>query len=195
MKQSRERGISKHLAALAGLVLLAVFVFAASADELMKPDIGLALRDAAGTRAPDGTYYLTGTTPGIYEGRSPDFDNNRGVRVWSSRDLKTWTDHGLVWDLHKDPSKNAHGHTESAWQTELYPVPGLSPGVRARGMTAPRLAHDGKRFWITFSMNGYAAGAMPAGDTVDGKYIDTKLIHEISAAPTDKSDANLRRGP
>ncbi|MFW6255928.1 MAG: hypothetical protein ACOC54_03835, partial [Candidatus Sumerlaeota bacterium] len=91
-------------------ILLAALAFTVGAAEAITPDIGVPLRDAAVTRAPDGTYYLTGTTPGIYEGRSPDFNNNRGVRVWSSRDLKSWTDLGLVWDLHKDPSKNPHGH-------------------------------------------------------------------------------------
>ena len=42
-------------------ILLAEFTFAAPAAEILKPQIGEPLRDAAVTRAPDGTYYLIGT--------------------------------------------------------------------------------------------------------------------------------------
>ena len=160
-------------------------------SEAVRPVLGAPLRDPSVCRGPDGTYYLTGTTalPGR-EGK-PDFDNNRGVRVWASKDLQTWEDQGLVWDLWKDPSRNPHGTSGSAWQTELYPVPGLPPGERARGMTAPRLSFDGSRFWITFSMNGYAAGAMPGTGDIKGPYQDTLLLAEAGGAETGKSDASL----
>jgi beta-xylosidase len=166
------------------LMAALAIAISAQAAEVIKPQINEPLRDAAVTRAPDGTYYLTGTS-------GPDFNNGRGARVWASKDLQQWTDKGFVWDLWKDPSNNAHDKAGSAWQTELYPVPGLTPGERARGMTAPRLSHDGERFWITFSMNGYAAGAMPGAADVTGPYADTKLVVEAGAAPTDKSDASL----
>jgi beta-xylosidase len=155
------------------------------------PVLDVPIRDASVCRGPGGTFYLTGTTATEGPDGRPDFNNNRGVRVWTSTDLKAWQDRGFVWDLWKDPSNHAHHRGGSAWQTELYPVPGLPPGERARGMTAPRLAHDGERFWITFSMNGYAAGAMPGAADVKGPYVDTLLIAEAGAAPTGKSDASL----
>ena len=160
-------------------------------ERLIKPDIGEPLRDASICRGPGGTFYLTGTTATVDDNGVADFHNNRGVRVWASRDLRRWEDRGLVWDLWEDPTNRAHGGGGSAWQTELYPVPGLPPGERGRGMTAPRLAHDGERFWITFSMNGYAAGAMPGGPDVAGPYTDTRLIVEAGAEPTGKGDASL----
>ncbi len=159
------------------------------AAEVIKPRIGEPLRDAGVARAPDGTYYLTGTTALKHENGAADFHNNRGVRVWSSRDLESWTDLGFVWDLWENPNPRTAGG--SAWQTELYPVSGRPPGERARGMTAPRLAHDGERFWITFSMNGYAAGAMPGGADVRGPYTDTRLLAEAGGAPTGRGDASL----
>ena len=149
-----------------------------------QPILATPLRDANICRGPDGTYYLTGTG-------GPDFHNNQGAPVWTSKDLTRWEDKGLIWDLWKHPSSDPHDKGGGAWQTELYPVPGLPPGERARGMTAPRLAHDGERFWLTFSINGYAAGAMPGTADVAGPYTDTKLIVEAGAAPTDKSDASL----
>jgi beta-xylosidase len=173
-----------------GPALLAAAAWPASAADPAVANVGEPVRDAAVCRAPDGAYYLTGTTA-LRRGERLDFDNNRGARVWKSADLQTWEDLGFVWDLWKDPSSNAHDHRGSAWQTELYPVPGLPPGARARGMAAPRLAHDGARFWLTFSMNGYAAGAMPGTADVKGPYVDTRLLAEAGAAPTDKSDASL----
>ena len=172
------------------LLILSLFLSTASAEPATTlPDA--ILRDANICPGPDGTYYLTGTTPLTGKDGKPDFNNNRGVHVWSSKDLKQWSDLGFVWDLWKDPSNHAHGQGGSAWQTELYPVPGLPPGERGRGMTAPRLTHDGHRFWITFSMNGYAAGAMPGCTDVKGPYKDTLLLAETGGAPTDKSDAVL----
>ena len=176
------------------LMLSAVAACVAASVESSSVAIGIdaPLADASVCAGSDGVYYLTGTTALPGAGGQTDFHNNRGVRVWASKDLRAWEDKGFVWDLWKDPSNNAHGASGSAWQTELYPVPGLPPGERARGMMAPRLNFDGQRFWITFSMNGYAAGAMPAqGADVAGPYQDARLIAEAGAAPTDKSDASL----
>ncbi len=174
---------------LAAVLLFAAVNLALAAEKCLEPVIDVPLRDAAVCRGPDGSFYLTGTT--ALEGKDgvPDFHSNRGVHVWSSRDLESWTDLGFVWDLWEDPNPRTAGG--SAWQTELYPVPGRPPGERARGMTAPRLAHDGERFWITFSMNGYAAGAMPGGADVSGPYTDTRLLAEAGGAPTGRGDASL----
>ncbi len=178
-----------HLRGALGALLSLPLVHGAPAGEIVK--IEAPLRDAGICAGSDGRWFLTGTTAFEKPGGGLDFPNNRGVRVWVSKDLKAWEDLGFVWDLWKDPSSNAHGKSGSAWQTELLPVPGLPPGERARGMTAPRLAHDGQRYWITYSMNGYAAGAMPGGADVKGPYKAEMLVAEAGAAPTDKSDAAL----
>ena len=178
---------------LKSVVLLALLTGAAraGAPEARRLQIGQRLRDASICRGPDGTYYLTGTTAVEWEDGGPDFDNCRGARVWKSQDLRRWEDLGFVWDLWEDPDPKGHGGG-SSWSTEMYPVPGLPPGERARGMTAPRLAFDGKHFWITFSISGYAAGAIPSdGADVTGPYHNTKLIAEAGGAPTGRSDASL----
>ncbi len=156
------------------------------------PAVGTPLRDAAVCAGPDGTYYLTGAiATALPDEKDASYDNCRGVRVWKSKDLEQWEDLGLVWDLWKDPSNEWADKHGSAWQTEMYPVPGLPSGMRARGMTAPRLAHDGERFWITYSMNGYAAGAMPGGPAITGKFSDRGTLVEAGGAPTGRSDASL----
>jgi len=98
-----------------GMVLLAITFVAISTrmtrgvakpnqEEIIKPNIGEPLRDVAVVRAPDGTYYLTGTRcmnrKWIYNPETkreeytkpeitrtpdgkPDFMNNDGVRLWS----------------------------------------------------------------------------------------------------------------
>lgn len=150
--------------------------------------LGAPLRDPSVLRTPEGDYLLTGTTAwnGDQPDQEPDFHNNRGVRVWSSTDLTTWTDLGYVWDLWTDPD-NGHGD----WQAELYPVPGLEPGIRARGFLAPKIAHDGQRYWITYSMNGYGAAAMPGQSSLSGGFTDVQMLAEAGGAETDRSDASL----
>ena len=41
------------------------------------------------------------------------------MRVWTSGDLRSWEDKGLVWDLWKHPANNAHGHGGGAWQVTV----------------------------------------------------------------------------
>jgi hypothetical protein len=180
----------KATTTILALSALLAFTLAAHAAEVIKPQINEPLRDAAVCAAPDGNYYLIGTVATALPGeKKASFDNCQGAHVWKSKDLQAWEDLGLVWDLWKDPTKTVRGG--ASWQNELLPIPGLPAGERARGMTAPRLAHDGERFWITFSMNGYAAGAMPGSAEVKGPYQDTRLIVEAGGAPTAKSDATI----
>ena len=54
--------------------------------------------DPAIVRAADDAYFLTGTH-GInsLNLQHADFQNNDGVRLWKSKDLKNWENVGLVW--------------------------------------------------------------------------------------------------
>lgn len=64
------------------------------------------MRDPQVCVAPDGWYYLTGTTlsprnPNPNQTHSPQLWND-GLRLWRSRDLTAWEPLGLVWSLDRD---------------------------------------------------------------------------------------------
>ena len=62
----------------------------------VQPLFDTPLRDTAIARGPDGTYYLTGTTGTERPDGTVNFAINEGIRLWRSKDLKTWDDLGLV---------------------------------------------------------------------------------------------------
>lgn len=146
-----------------------------------------ALRDPSICTAPDGTYYLTGTTTLPAPDGQTECRDNRGVQVWRSADLKSWEEVGYVWDMWQD-TDIGHG----AWQGELMPLPGLPPGDRARALTAPELHYFRDRFWIVHSMNGYAVGLLAfQGDDIQGEYTNYRILQEAGAAATGQSDGSL----
>lgn len=69
------------------------------------------------------TYYLTGTQPPYWQG------DNAGVHLWSSRDLRNFTDHGLIIKREDMP--------EDMWCRDRF--------------WAPELFTDGKKFYTTFN--------------------------------------------
>ncbi len=89
------------LKALSGAVALGLVALAVQAEEVIKPDIGAARRDPQITcDAAGNAYYMTGTTKvNTLEPACADFQNNDGVRLWKSKDLKVWEEVGLVWNL------------------------------------------------------------------------------------------------
>jgi hypothetical protein len=173
--------------------LVAALTLTAQAAEVIKPQIAEPLRDAAVTRAPDGTYYLTGTRaitqrqeidsktgktswqayPAKTADGQPDFMNNDGIKVWSSKDLVTWKEEKVVLDLFKRP-----GWRDDPLQ-QLYFLPERPLGAKhVRGLTSPRMAFlDGKAF-LTFSMLGrdvrWLRAESPAGPWKDGRLKDGK---------------------
>ncbi len=156
------------LAAAVGGMVLAGATASARAGEatILRPAIGEPLRDAAVTRAPDGIYYLTGTrcmnrklvlnpdtkkeeytrpevsrTP---DGK-PDFMNNDGARLWSSKDLKEWKDEGLILDL----MQRTHWHDG---MSSFYSMPDRPLGAEpVRNCAAPRLQRVGDEWFLTAS--------------------------------------------
>lgn len=166
----------KPLSLSALSILVAVAAYSA---ETLKPQIGEPLRHAAVTRGPDGTWYLTGTRakikyftmdeeqPSVGPDGKPDFFSNNGVKLWSSRDLKTWKDEGLVYDL----------MTRSKWcdyLTQFYALPERPLGSKnVRGITSPRLSFIDGTCLITVSSCGqdvrWLKGAQPAGPYDDGR--------------------------
>ncbi len=99
----------------------------------IKPILDQQMRDPAICLAPDGTYYLTGTT---WQG--DDKATNKGIRLWKSQDLTNWQDMGYVWTF----EKNAHG-----WEKKYR-------GGR-RAVIAPEIHYIKGTFWIAFSLNTY----------------------------------------
>jgi hypothetical protein len=176
----------KTTTALAAALALAA-TLAAPAAEVIKPNIGEPLRDAAVTRAPDGTYYMTGTrcmnkryvydeqtkkekwtppekilTP---EGK-PDFMSNDGVKLWSSKDLVNWKDEGLAYDL----TQRGKWHDNLS---HLYALPDRPLGAPpVRGAVAPRLQVVGGKCIITLSNVGqdvrWLVSGKPMGPYEDG---------------------------
>ncbi len=69
------------------------------------------------------TYYLTGTQPPYWTG------DNAGVHLWSSKDLKHFTDHGLI--IKRDDM------AEDMWCRDRF--------------WAPELFTDGEKFYVTFN--------------------------------------------
>ena len=69
------------------------------------------------------TYYLTGTQPPYWQGE------NDGMHLWSSKDLKHFTDHGLIVKREDMP--------EDMWCRDRF--------------WAPELFTDGEKFYATFN--------------------------------------------
>jgi beta-xylosidase len=142
-----------------GLLLMAAALAAGSrAVEPAGRGFDVPLRAASICRAPDGVYYLTGTTK--INTRAPkyaDFQNNDGVRLWKSADLKTWEPVGLVWDLSKTGGRDAE---KSGWQAHLRSVPGQPDREWSRGVTAPELRRVKGTWWIVFALNDQDIGLL-----------------------------------
>jgi hypothetical protein len=86
-------------------LLLAIMTLVSATGTLRAAEMP-ALRDPSICRGPDGVFYLTGTTKiNTLEPGHADFQNNDGIRLWKSPDLKTWTPVGLVWSFAKVPGR------------------------------------------------------------------------------------------
>lgn len=122
-------------------------------------------RDPEVTRGPDGEYYMVHTS--CYLGgdlaHQHCWDNNDGLRLWKSADLKNWTDLGLVWSIDKDGS----------WQKE-YDNKGRRP------LWAPEIHYINKmkNWYMVYSMGTFAPQGIRTGlmkstsGKPEGPYID-----------------------
>ncbi|MBE7174499.1 MAG: family 43 glycosylhydrolase [Williamsia sp.] len=124
----------------------------------VKPILDYWMRDAFITYAPDGYYYLTGTTatPGrIFPKGNPHcWDYSDGIYLWKSKDMKTWKPAGLVWSFDKDAAD---------WQKRGKPVPAGAVSVNGdpldsfyRAVWAPEIHYiKSKRKWLMVAcLNG-----------------------------------------
>jgi len=138
------------------------FTTAPSVNRL-KPLFDYPLRDTSVCLGPDGTYYLTGTT-----GHPTWWKTNQGIRMWKSRDMKTWEPMGLVWSFEKDMTwQKKQGENQAIW--------------------APEIHYFDKTFWIAYCVNYHGTGIFKSSTgKPEGPYVDIKpdgpLTGEIDAS-------------
>lgn len=124
-----------------------------------------------------GTFYLTGTSNiNTLDPRYADFQNNDGVRLWKSSDLKTWEDAGLAWNLAGDASAKLYGNgiimrhmrpdrdqtCDETWQ---------------HGVTDVSLLRIGGDWFVVCSMNNYGVCILRSEKGPAGPY---KQVFELS---------------
>ena len=133
------------------------------------------LRDTSICLAPDGFYYLTGTT-----GHPTWWRTNDGIRVWRSADLTDWQPLGLVWSIERD----------ATWQQPV------KDGFRA--VWAPEIHFLRGTFWIAYCMNWPGGGTGLLKSTsgkAQGPYVDVQpggpITREIDAQLFEDDDGKV----
>lgn len=152
------------------LVLILVFTATLGAAELptFNPLFDFPVRDTCVCLGPDGCYYLTGTT-----GHPTWWQTNEGIRVWKSRDLKTWEPLGLVWSFEKN----------ATWQKGRTG----KDGKLRRAIWAPEIHYFKGTFWLAYCVNYGGTGVLRStSGKGEGPYEDVKpdgsLTGEIDAS-------------
>ncbi|MDQ2720907.1 MAG: family 43 glycosylhydrolase [Bacteroidota bacterium] len=111
-------------------------------------------RDPFVTLGPDGNYYMIHTSCYLNGKLAHQncWDNNDGLHLWKSADMKDWRDLGLIWSIEKD----------GTWQKK-YDSKGRRP------LWAPEIHYIKKNWYIVYSMG-----------TFDPIGIQTGLLESIS---------------
>jgi hypothetical protein len=135
------------------------------------------LRDPSVCRGPDGTWYLTGTV-------EPFYGFNEGIKVWSSKDMKSWSPLGFVWKYGESPwHKRYLDKKMSLWAPEIHYLKGT--------------------FWLTYSMPGYGGSGATSGSGLlrstsakpEGPYVDVhpseRLGDEIDGSIFQDTDGTV----
>ncbi|MDR0287889.1 MAG: family 43 glycosylhydrolase [Clostridiales bacterium] len=123
----------------------------------VEPVMDIGMRDCMVMTGPDGNYYMTGTN-------GPDFWNdNDGIHIYKSTDLKEWTDLGMVWDIEKDgtwANRRDQDNRRPIWAPELHYI------------------ESQKNYFLTYSMgfnDGMCSGILKSTTgNVEGPYVDIK---------------------
>jgi hypothetical protein len=123
-----------------------------------EPLFDFPVRDTDVCPGPDQTYYLTGTT-----GHPTWWKTNEGIRVWKSKDLKTWEPLGLVWSFVKDATwQKPKGENQAIWAPELHYFKGT--------------------FWIAYCVNYGGTGILRSKTgKAEGPYEDMKPDGPLTA--------------
>lgn len=132
------------------------------------------LRDPYILNAPDGYYYMTGTTDvssfpkGVQVSANANgWWYNDGVPLWRSKDLVNWETMGYVWSLDRD----------AIWAKEykFSPHTATDDGSPVRAVWAPEIHWLKGTYWITYSMNYDGIGILKSvSGKPEGPYEDIK---------------------
>jgi len=116
-------------------------------------NVAIGIRDTYIMRGPDGIYYMTGTQANAWQ-------NGTGIELWSSTDLKTWTDHGYIWTF-------TQAEQDGCWCAKYFPYEGAS----LRVIWAPELHYLDGTYFIPFTMPGGGTGILKsASGKITGPY-------------------------
>lgn len=138
----------------------------------LKPLFDFPVRDTCVCLGPDKIYYLIGTT-----GAPTWWNTNEGVRMWKSKDLKTWQPIGLVWSFEKNATwQKKQGDNQALWAPEIHYINGT--------------------YWITYCMNYQGTGILKSTTgKPEGPYVDIKkdgpLTAEIDASLFQDDDGKV----
>lgn len=134
----------------------------------VQPLLDVPLIDAAITRGPDGMYYLTGTTGTPDPGSSSiNFSINDGIRLWRSKDLRSWKELGLV----------APRSTVKANVGDLGLLRTAREADEMRGLLAPELHFIKGGAYLTYSLKPCGTGLLKSrSGRPEGPYEDVGLI-------------------
>lgn len=137
----------------------------------IKPLFDYPLRDTCVCVGPDA-YYLIGTT-----GAPTWWATNEGIRIWQSKDLKTWEPMGLVWSFAKDMTwQKKQGDNQAIWAPEMHYINGT--------------------YWISYCVNYSGTGILKStSGKPEGPYVDIKqdgpLTGEIDASLFQDDDGKV----
>jgi hypothetical protein len=126
---------------------------------VLKPLFDYPVRDTSVCLGPDGMYYLTGTT-----GHPTWWHTNEGIRMWKSRDLKTWEPMGLVWSFEK----------YATWQKGQSDKDGI---ITERAIGAPEVHYFKGTYWLVYCVNYDKGGTgilKSESGKPEGPYVDMK---------------------
>jgi len=142
----------------------------------LKPLFDYPVRDTSVCPGPDKIYYLIGTT-----GHPTWWNVNEGVRMWKSKDLKTWDAMGLVWSYEKN----------ATWQKVKTAPDGKK--IADSAIWAPEIHYFKKTYWIAYSVNYGGTGILKSQTgKPEGPYVDIKkdgpLTTDIDASLFDDDD-------
>ena len=124
----------------------------------LKPVQGIRmLRDSFIFAAPDGCYYLTGTSQGESGSHLSD---TSAIRLWRSRDLNEFEPLGVVYDYRTKPD---------SWQNHI---------SRNRNSWAPEMTFHAGTYWITYSTSPGCGLLKSVSGKPEGPYQDMgRVVH------------------
>ena len=130
------------------------------------------VRDPYILNAPDGYYYMVGTTErSSFPSEVMVSDNangwwfNDGIPLWRSRDLEKWETMGYVWTFEDD----------ATWSKkfDFSPHTQTNDGSPVRAIWAPEIHYLQNTYWIVYSMNYNGLGILKSmSGKPEGPYRD-----------------------